>query len=544
MRVPALALLPLAACAAPQFTARASLTPHRFEAKMLEDARDNRAFDAMAPESAAMIVGGPADPAEVGQAIVLMRKKLAPVVAAAKAVNEAERPRRLLELLYEDLGAGGPVLVDYVKGATALYDAVSTGRYNCVSSAIVYAIAAQSLGIDARPYVMPEHARITVYQGGQAFIVETTNKHGFDPPPDVQKEVRRQVRNSSFDDLDKMDPHGEEVDFIGLIGFVYTNMGNFFLERGDTPMTQALLERGEALMPTNAKDLVREQVATALTWLSVEKNRTIDDSLSLAEKALSYAQRERTKQIIAGNVAYFVNTALYPQGKSSKISQSDLALWQTRLAPFGKWRFTALAYAQVAASRHVEAEGSIDQALRQCTKTECDELRALDLFRLSDMSAGDATAAAESFFRRYDVARLPSGRDLQEHAKVIAHNQVNALDAQNQCEKIVPSQRPWAELGLHGYAKERAEVCFQHRGFVLIEKKDYEKAATELRVALKQFEKSQGIRGNLVVAIARQADALVQAKRCQDAKALLEEGKRLDPSDKWFNETLAWCKRN
>jgi len=58
---------------------------------------------------------------------------------------------------------------------------LSTGRYNCVSSAVLYMILCQSLGINTKGVITKDHAFITIPMGETDIDVETTNAYGFDP---------------------------------------------------------------------------------------------------------------------------------------------------------------------------------------------------------------------------------------------------------------------------------------------------------------------------------------------------------------------------
>jgi len=73
----------------------------------------------------------------------------------------------------------------YVESATTLDAAVVDGRYNCVSSSLVYLILCRAAGLEAGGVVTEDHAfcRVAVPDGdGIRFVdVETTNVHGWDP---------------------------------------------------------------------------------------------------------------------------------------------------------------------------------------------------------------------------------------------------------------------------------------------------------------------------------------------------------------------------
>jgi tetratricopeptide (TPR) repeat protein len=57
----------------------------------------------------------------------------------------------------------------------------SNGRFNCVSSAVLYVILCESAGIRTSGVMTKDHAFVTVHIGGIDIDVETTNPYGFDP---------------------------------------------------------------------------------------------------------------------------------------------------------------------------------------------------------------------------------------------------------------------------------------------------------------------------------------------------------------------------
>jgi tetratricopeptide (TPR) repeat protein len=72
-------------------------------------------------------------------------------------------------------------LKGYVETQTRLDEIIDTGRYNCVSSAVLYAILAAAADLDVRGVMTRDHAFITVDTGTNVVDVETTNPYGFDP---------------------------------------------------------------------------------------------------------------------------------------------------------------------------------------------------------------------------------------------------------------------------------------------------------------------------------------------------------------------------
>jgi hypothetical protein len=64
---------------------------------------------------------------------------------------------------------------------TRLDTLLSNGRYNCVSSAVLYLILAQSQGFEVRGVAARDHAFASFHWGDESWDVETTNPYGFDP---------------------------------------------------------------------------------------------------------------------------------------------------------------------------------------------------------------------------------------------------------------------------------------------------------------------------------------------------------------------------
>jgi hypothetical protein len=58
---------------------------------------------------------------------------------------------------------------------------LSSGRYNCVSSAVLYMILARSAGLNVSGAMTRDHAFAVVKINGESIDVETTNPYGFDP---------------------------------------------------------------------------------------------------------------------------------------------------------------------------------------------------------------------------------------------------------------------------------------------------------------------------------------------------------------------------
>jgi hypothetical protein len=86
-----------------------------------------------------------------------------------------ERGEYVLTFMYDRF------LKTYSTHQTRLDEIFNSGRYNCVSSAVLYTILAVSVGLDVRGVMTRDHAFATVNMGKEFIDVETTNPYGFEP---------------------------------------------------------------------------------------------------------------------------------------------------------------------------------------------------------------------------------------------------------------------------------------------------------------------------------------------------------------------------
>jgi hypothetical protein len=87
----------------------------------------------------------------------------------------AEKAELVLLFMYEK------TLKRYSSNQTQLDVLLSSGTYNCVSSAVFYLVLGKSLGLDVEGVVTRDHAFVSVESEGALIDIETTNKFGFNP---------------------------------------------------------------------------------------------------------------------------------------------------------------------------------------------------------------------------------------------------------------------------------------------------------------------------------------------------------------------------
>ena len=98
------------------------------------------------------------------------------------AADDWHRGYELNRAMHRELFTGDSTeLGGYQFGQARLTGVFTTGRYNCLSSAVLYVVLARAFGLPVRAAVVPTHVFVEVgNRGGKVFEVETTSNTGFD----------------------------------------------------------------------------------------------------------------------------------------------------------------------------------------------------------------------------------------------------------------------------------------------------------------------------------------------------------------------------
>lgn len=92
-----------------------------------------------------------------------------------KNLSEEEKAGAILDFLYEK------IIFQYEENQNHLDVTFDEGRYNCVTSSILYAAFCKACGIQVEGNLVPGHVYCSVIVDGQRIDVECTNPAGFDP---------------------------------------------------------------------------------------------------------------------------------------------------------------------------------------------------------------------------------------------------------------------------------------------------------------------------------------------------------------------------
>ena len=97
------------------------------------------------------------------------------LAAANLPINPREKGEAVLAFLHKRF------LKSYSEFQTRVDEVFISGRYNCVSSAVLYMVFCLSAGLEVEGVMTRDHAFVLVKAGAETIDVETTNPYGFDP---------------------------------------------------------------------------------------------------------------------------------------------------------------------------------------------------------------------------------------------------------------------------------------------------------------------------------------------------------------------------
>ena len=225
----------------------------------------------------------------------------------------------------------GRVLRTYAEEQTRVDVALATGRYNCVSSAVLYMILARAAGLSVAGVRTRDHAFCAVRLDGALIDVETTTVAGFDPG--AKREFQDQFgRVTGFTYVAaNRDPSRVETDERGLLSLIPQNLASLatqqrrfaeavapapgrvrprarrrvaaqahrhHLQHGDLPSRRAIgsrrrwrcstgprwLHGGDPRLARLQRDLARNEIATLL------RRGEIDAADALADRRLARSE--------------------------------------------------------------------------------------------------------------------------------------------------------------------------------------------------------------------------------------------------------------
>lgn len=510
--------------------------PTGLEAKLLKDAADGK-LDQLSLLEASLIASGVADrevPSEVALASAILR----PAVERARTQKSARaRGATLLRALHDT------VFRSYALTATEIDDVVATGEFNCLSSALLFVVAAEGLLDAPRAMVTRFHAYARVRVDGKTADVETTTPAGFDADRAalMTSEYVKQIAGpgTSAAELlaDLQAP--EELPVLSLVAAVYSNRAVGLVKRGDLPAAAVALDRAERLATGALKERLaswRGGVLNAGVVALVEEGR-LHDARALLELALSGTQG-KTRALLTANLQNVLlrlgDAALEQKDWSGALLHFDAAAKAG--APESAWGAPrARANAQLAALDGNSARCGVENVKPGSTAANSAAARnaavCLTTMSRARRDQGDADGALQ--LSRRALALAPEDEDAQSAVFFALVEHIKRARERDQCERVealMREARPY-EAALRGQPWPHAEIlggCFAHAGEVAFKTREWKRAGALLQRAASHLPGDAAVRTNLARVDANQALEHAKAGACDAARPLAHRASQGD----------------
>jgi len=512
--------------------------PQGLEARLVADAADGVLGD-VDFVSAALVASG-VDEAAVATTRAALLERVAPAQARARAAQGARaRGATLLRALHDT------VLRRYVETQSRVDVVIAGGEFNCLSSAVVYAIAADGLVDAPRGMLSLTHAFVRVDVDGRPADVETTTREGFavDRKAIVTREFLRErgVGDGLSDEERLRDLQSpEEVPLLGLVAALYSNRAVLAIREGDLDEAAVAFDRANRL----ATGALKTRVAN---WRGALLNNAAAGLLRDGRAAEARGLLRSALDGASGSTRSTLQQNLV--AASVRLAEDARAAGRLREALLHVDDALALdvADARLAAQlRGLRAE--LDGRLARGDARRCDSIAvAADRGRCLTAVADDLLVARR-VDEALDAARAAATASSTQPALATWYNALlAALEATRPTRDCVRADALVRELATVARSLPSPPAldeprllarCHWERAAAAVDAGDLEAAGVAFGRAAVHLPDDEGLRRNRAEVELRRADALGRAGRCDEARPLVRRGVALRPDAAGRGERL------
>lgn len=421
----------------------------------------------------------------------------------------------------------------------------------------MFTLLAARVGLDAHPVLVPSHARAAVRIGGRQVPVEATEPYGFDPSEAERRQILRRFRA----DVDAAPSYAEEqatdVDFLALLGAVYTNTSTLRSRDGNVTAAAAIAGRADLFVAPADRAVLSRFWIGLLNEMAVESSSRgrRADAVSTLEEARRLATQPDDVAFLDQSLTAVALAWIHETAPSA--DDATVLAFSERLAAGSVARDETRSYAlRLVAYRRTqrrEWEAAVRDLREAATLTRIPESRehvARELARaelayVNELASEDAERAWQAYqtlTRAGDEAELATAR--QHVAHRVAAARIGLLTDQRRCEDLEAPLALWKEADASADPDGAGAVCHTQRGVALWEQGERDRATDDFRRAYRLAPRDPVMERNLVAGLQRLVEDRIRDGRCPDARPLIAEGLSVAPADAWFQRAAARCGRS
>ncbi len=436
--------------------------------------------------------------------------------------DEYERGDAALRLLHESL------LARYSFDATGTDGIAEKGDFNCVSSAVVYAALAKAAGLRVIGVEAVDHAFCSVWAGERRIDVETTNVYGFDPGK------KREIFSDSF---------GRTT------GFAYVPQENYRLRSdiGEKELVSLILRNRIADLEMKGRYFDAFVLAGELyAFLPTEKSRTIlGERVSNSASSLMRSGKHEEALVFLEAVAAFYGAPPRTVAALPKADEAFEAALRNALSVYGS------------AGRYEEGISFISYARGKWGDdpafAEFERVRANNV-SLALVKSGEYGKAVDFIEAESAAGRIPTddAGKIKENASIAWILSLRGEGSFTKRLSLAASLSGRGALGQKAYAGLLKSVCGQEANARAAADPElgWLAAAAAFEKGLELLPGDPGLASgrstslaNYEATVLNRSSALLNARKADEAVAVLEEGLRRVPDSARLKERLAAARK-
>lgn len=467
------------------------------------------------PESVSYRVGGIAaeglDPSRAGRHLETLNAFILEISNMVPPYSREDAARYLFTAMHRRF------LKKYDLSATTLSSILETGRYNCLSSTLLYHTLCEAFGIKVRGAVLPTHIFTVLYTGTREIDVENTSPNGFDIG--TNKAVQEQFRRLTGFEYSKDPAVCEIVDKRGVFSYLYANLAYFASKKNQVETVFQMGLRAAIVYP-EGRYASTNVLAGYYAWSVELMNRSrYREAVSVLREGISNFDRDAG--LVTNLTAAYTSYALYLAEKSNNYKGALEILAEAR---------TELPDVRVIGD--YELNVSLLEAENLANRQKDYEAAIKSLERTSRAFPGSDKVARGllSVYNNYLIYLADSGRyeeslsvsrmalELYPDSQMVRKNVSYAIS--EYLKNLLESRRPEEAFRVYresaAFDPEHARLgeWFYSRIFLsaVDNRRDMQTVIPIVKMALEEFPASRSIRENAVYALDRLSQPLANTK--------------------------------
>jgi tetratricopeptide (TPR) repeat protein len=388
--------------------------------------------------------------------------------------------------------------------------------------------------------------------------VEATEPYGFDPSEAERRRIQRRFRA----DVDGAPSYAEEeatdVDFLALLGAVYTNAAAFRNRDGNATAAAAVARRADLFVAPAERVVLNRVRIGLLNEMAVDSSKRgrHEDAVSALQEARLLVTREDDaaafvdESLTAVALTWIHETAPSADDATVLAFPGRLAAWSVARDEARSYALRLVAYRRTQREEWEPAVADLREAATLTRRAEyrteiARELARAELMHVDQLTSQDAERAWHAYQSLRRDGDHGNDGELSDLRRQVGHRvaveRVRLLAERQRCEELEAPLALWRDLDASADPDAVSASCHGNRGLDHWERGELERATDDFRQAYRLAPRDPVTEHNLLVALQRLVADRIRDGRCADARPLIAEGLTVAPGDTLLRPAAAAC---